>query len=37
MIGAEIVAKAAPDGYTLMFGNIAVLAMNSATFAKVAL
>ena len=35
MIGAEIVAKAAPDGYTLMLGNIAVLAMNSATFAKV--
>lgn len=35
MIGAENVAKSAPDGYTLLLGNIAVLAMNSATLPKV--
>jgi tripartite-type tricarboxylate transporter receptor subunit TctC len=28
MIGADIVAKAAPDGYTLLLGNIASLAIN---------
>ncbi|MFN0160147.1 MAG: Bug family tripartite tricarboxylate transporter substrate binding protein [Burkholderiales bacterium] len=28
MIGAEIVAKSAPDGYTLLLGNIANMAMN---------
>jgi tripartite-type tricarboxylate transporter receptor subunit TctC len=35
MIGADSVAKAPPDGYTLLVGNIAVFAMNSATFRKV--
>ncbi|WP_066268945.1 Bug family tripartite tricarboxylate transporter substrate binding protein [Hydrogenophaga palleronii] len=34
MIGAEAVAKAAPDGYTLLVGNIAVYAMNPATYSK---
>ncbi len=34
MIGAEAVAKAAPDGYTLLAGNIAVYAMNPATYRK---
>jgi tripartite-type tricarboxylate transporter receptor subunit TctC len=28
MVGAEYVAKAAPDGYTLLLGNIASLAIN---------
>ena len=28
MIGADLVAKAAPDGYTLLVGNVATLAMN---------
>lgn len=28
MIGAELVSKAPPDGYTLLVGNIAALAMN---------
>jgi tripartite-type tricarboxylate transporter receptor subunit TctC len=32
--GAEMVSKAAPDGYTLMMGNISTLAVNAATFAK---
>jgi tripartite-type tricarboxylate transporter receptor subunit TctC len=31
-IGAELAAKSAPDGYTLMIGNISTLAINSATF-----
>ena len=31
-IGAELAAKAAPDGYTLMLGNISTLAINPATF-----
>lgn len=35
MIGAEMVAKAPADGYTLLVGNIAVFAMNSATHRKV--
>lgn len=34
VLGAEIAARAAPDGYTLMLGNISTLAINSATFAK---
>lgn len=33
-IGAEAGAKAAPDGYTLIMGNISTLAINPATFAK---
>jgi tripartite-type tricarboxylate transporter receptor subunit TctC len=32
--GAEAVARAEPDGYTLMMGNISTLAINAATFAK---
>ena len=32
--GAEMVSKAAPDGYTLMIGNISTLAVNAAAFAK---
>ena len=28
MVGAELVAKSAPDGYTLLLGNIASLAIN---------
>ena len=34
MIGGEIVAKAAPDGYTLLMG-VSTLAINPATFKKV--
>jgi tripartite-type tricarboxylate transporter receptor subunit TctC len=34
MIGAEIVAKSAPDGYTLLLGNIASLATNVGIYAK---
>lgn len=34
MIGAEAVAKAAPDGYTLLVGNVATLAMNVAVYDK---
>ena len=34
MIGAEAVAKAAPDGYTLLMGNVATLAINAAVYAK---
>ena len=34
MIGAELVAKAPPDGYTLLLGNIASLAMNVGVYSK---
>ena len=34
MIGAEQVAKAAPDGYTLLLGNIASLAINVGIYPK---
>ncbi|MEO6928404.1 MAG: tripartite tricarboxylate transporter substrate binding protein [Casimicrobiaceae bacterium] len=34
MIGADNVAKAAPDGYTLLLGNIACLATNVGLYAK---
>jgi tripartite-type tricarboxylate transporter receptor subunit TctC len=34
MIGAEMVAKAAPDGYTLLVGNVATLAMNVGIYRK---
>lgn len=34
MIGAEAVAKSAPDGYTLLVGNVATLAMNVGVYAK---
>jgi tripartite-type tricarboxylate transporter receptor subunit TctC len=34
MVGAEAVAKSAPDGYTLLLGNIASLAINVGIYAK---
>lgn len=34
MIGAELVAKAPPDGYTLLVGNVATLAMNAGIYTK---
>ena len=34
MVGADHVAKSAPDGYTLLLGNIASLAINAAIYAK---
>jgi tripartite-type tricarboxylate transporter receptor subunit TctC len=34
MIGAELVTKAPPDGYTLLVGNIAALAMNVGVYAS---
>jgi tripartite-type tricarboxylate transporter receptor subunit TctC len=34
MVGAELVAKSAPDGYTLLLGNIASLAINVGIYAK---
>jgi tripartite-type tricarboxylate transporter receptor subunit TctC len=34
MIGADLVAKAAPDGYTLLLGNIAALAINASLYAN---
>jgi len=34
VLGSSIVAKAAPDGYTVLLGNISTLSTNAATFAK---
>src|ERR671913_1354810 len=34
MVGADHVAKSAPDGYTLLLGNIASLAINAGIYAK---
>src|SRR4026209_843561 len=34
MIGADLVAKSAPDGYTLLVGNIAALATNVGVYPK---
>jgi len=34
MVGAEAVAKSAPDGYTLLLGNIASLAINVGIYPK---
>ena len=34
MVGAELVAKSAPDGYTLLIGNIASLAINVGIYPK---
>jgi tripartite-type tricarboxylate transporter receptor subunit TctC len=34
MVGAEIVAKSPPDGYTLLLGNIASLAINVGLYTK---
>ena len=34
MVGAEAVARAAPDGYTLLLGNIACLAINVGIYPK---
>jgi len=34
MIGAELVAKAPPDGYTLLVGNVATLAMNAGIYTR---
>ncbi len=34
MIGADLVAKSAPDGYTLLLGNIASLAINVGIYPK---
>lgn len=34
MVGAALVAQAAPDGYTLLLGNIASLAINVGIYAK---
>jgi tripartite-type tricarboxylate transporter receptor subunit TctC len=36
MVGADHVAKSAPDGYTLLLGNIASLAINAGIYAKMA-
>ena len=34
MIGTDLVAKAAPDGYTLLVGNIAAMAMNVGVYSS---
>ena len=34
IVGADAAARSAPDGYTLMMGNISTLAINAAVFAK---
>jgi len=34
IVGADAAAKSAPDGYTLMMGNISTLAINAAVFVK---
>ena len=34
MVGAELVAKSAPDGYTLLLGHIASLAINVGIYAR---
>jgi len=34
IIGSEIVARATPDGYTLLLANLPVMAINSITFTK---
>ncbi len=34
MVGADLVAKSAPDGYTLLVGNIAALATNVGVYPK---
>ena len=34
MIGADLVAKSAPDGHTVLVGNIAALAMNVGVYSK---
>ncbi|MES2508982.1 MAG: tripartite tricarboxylate transporter substrate binding protein [Pseudomonadota bacterium] len=34
MLGADLVAKAAPDGYTFMLGNDGAIAINQSLFAK---
>ncbi|MFM9969456.1 MAG: Bug family tripartite tricarboxylate transporter substrate binding protein [Burkholderiales bacterium] len=34
IIGAEVAARSAPDGYTLLYANTSVLAVNPATHAK---
>lgn len=36
MVGAELVAKSAPDGYTLLLGNIASLAINVGIYPRMA-
>jgi tripartite-type tricarboxylate transporter receptor subunit TctC len=36
MVGADYVAKSPPDGYTLLLGNIASLAINTGIYAKMA-
>ena len=34
IIGAELVAKAPPDGYALLFGTASVVALNMVTYSK---